>query len=144
MSFVFEMHFDDALAQFGLTYRNQHEVGDTASLYFARQYLDIGCVRTASSKIKWFYSGQTQGWRTIISTLVLLHVSVFSRPSSGQHFSVVCTVDAHYTLWVPYCLQVVLKKLWSFFLSLKHCRTGCIVCKTLGRCLLSVVEVLSL
>jgi len=52
-------------------------------------------------KIKWFYSIETQQKDTITSTLVRLHVSVFSRPSSGQNFSVECTIGAHCTLWDP-------------------------------------------
>ena len=56
---------------------------------------------TYKSKIKWFYSVETQKQHTIISTLVWLHVPVFSRPSSGQYFAVEGTVGAHYTLWDP-------------------------------------------
>jgi hypothetical protein len=52
-------------------------------------------------KIKWFYSVKTQQQHTIFTTLIWLHVSVFSRPSSGQYFPVEGTIDAHYTLWDP-------------------------------------------
>ena len=45
-------------------------------------------------KIKWCYSVETQQRHTIISTLVWLHVSVFSRPSSDQYFTVEGTVGA--------------------------------------------------
>ena len=52
-------------------------------------------------KIKWFYSVETEQYHTIISTLVWLHVSVFSRPSSGQYFPVKGKIRAHYTQWDP-------------------------------------------
>ena len=52
-------------------------------------------------KIKQFYSVAIQQQHTIISTLVWLHVSVLSRPSSGQSFPVEGTIGAHYTLWDP-------------------------------------------
>ena len=42
-----------------------------------------------------------QQLHTIISTLVWLHVSVFSRPSSVQYFPIEGTISAHYTLWDP-------------------------------------------
>ena len=39
-----------------------------------------------TSKIKWvYYSFETQRQHTIISTIIQLHVSVSSRPSSGQY-----------------------------------------------------------
>jgi len=49
MSFVYEIHFDDASALFAQSdvSRNQHEVWGTASMYFVWHYLHIGYVRTA-------------------------------------------------------------------------------------------------
>jgi hypothetical protein len=49
--------------------------------------------------IKWRYSVQTEQQHTIISTAVWLHVSVFSRTSSGQYLPVEGTIGGHYTLW---------------------------------------------
>ena len=50
-------------------------------------------------KLKWFYSVETQQEPTIISTIKQLHVSVFSRPSSGKHFPVEGKIVSPYTLW---------------------------------------------
>ena len=50
-------------------------------------------------KIKRSYSVETQQKHTIIIISVWLHVSVFSRPSSGQYFPVEGTFGAPYTLW---------------------------------------------
>jgi hypothetical protein len=72
-------------------------------------------------KIKWFYSVQTQQYHTIISTLVWLHISAFSRPSSGQYFPVKGTIRAHNTLRNPIMLQGVRKNNYKTFLSLKYC-----------------------
>jgi len=41
------------------------------------------------------------GFNSGFKGLMWLHVSVFSRPSSGQYFPVEGTVGAHYTLWDP-------------------------------------------
>jgi len=45
-----------------------------------------------------FYSVGIQQQHTIISIPVWLHVSIFSRPSSDQHFPVDGKIGAHYTL----------------------------------------------
>ena len=45
--------------------------------------------------IKWFYFVETQQKHSIINSLVRLHVSVFARPSSGQHFPVEDTIGVH-------------------------------------------------
>jgi hypothetical protein len=52
-------------------------------------------------KIKYFYSLETQQKHTNISTPLWLHVSLFSRSSSGQYIPVEGTIGAHYTLWDP-------------------------------------------
>jgi hypothetical protein len=51
--------------------------------------------------IKDFYAIETQQEHSTITTLVWLHVSVFSRPSSDQYFPVEGTIDARCILWDP-------------------------------------------
>jgi len=51
--------------------------------------------------IKWCYSVQTQQWHTIISTLVWLQVSAFSRPSSGQYYPIEGKHVVCYRIWDP-------------------------------------------
>jgi hypothetical protein len=54
------------------------------------------------TQIKCFFPPvKTQPQHTIVSTLIWLNVSVFSRPSGGQYFPVEGTIGAHYTLWDP-------------------------------------------
>jgi len=52
-------------------------------------------------KVKWFNSVETQQEPTIVSTIEWLHDSVFSRPSSGQHFAVESKLISPHTLWDP-------------------------------------------
>jgi hypothetical protein len=52
-------------------------------------------------QIKWFYPVETQKLHTTISTPVWLHVSVFSKQSSGQYLPVEGTIGVQYALWDP-------------------------------------------
>jgi hypothetical protein len=51
-------------------------------------------------KIKWFYSVEKQQQHPIISTLLRIHGSPFSRPSSDQYFPAEVTIGG-----IPYCIQ---------------------------------------
>ena len=50
-----------------------------------------------------------------------LHVSVFSRTSSGQYFPVECKIGEHYTLWDPILSNAVCSVHRIFHLSVYNC-----------------------